>query len=280
MARRPKEPKTPAELDETIGSLRGVDFEGLGFDGIARRLNVSEEAVLESVRRFSSVPAELLFPSQNMRLVTSPLFAKLPAARARVGSDHLARLKWLLAFARGENKDASDLATEVFAFAAPSNKPIHDPYPPNGSFRELTPEKIQDLEQQVRAGIRAVHAGREWETPPLSLAFVANNGRRFYRGPAADCFLAAAVDLAVAERARIHLCEWAECKRLFVKNKRAKYCSRQCSAKARFSRWRKDHFLSDDEFSVWRHKRYKSQHPRAKVRRRRKTDAAGQIAET
>src|ERR1019366_7318203 len=150
---------------------------------------------------------------------------------------------------------------------APSDEPIHEPDLPNESVGELAPEKINDLAKEVRAGINALHAGREWETAPLSLAFVADNGRRLYRGRAADCFLAAAVDLAVAERARIRLCEWAECKRLFVKNKRAKYCSRQCSAKARFLRWRDKEFGSDQAaFSLWRHKRYKASHPRAKMR--------------
>jgi hypothetical protein len=272
MARRSKTPKTSAELDEAIGSIRLGEFERLGFEGIAKRLKVPEESVLESVHRLNSVPAGLSLQDilRDIARATreSPLFAKLPAARARVGSDNLARLKWLLAFAQGEDKDASDLAIEVFAFAAPSDKRIYEPYPPNESFRELTPEKVKDLAEQVCAGIHAFHAGREWETPPLALAFVVDNRGRYYQGRAADCFLAAAVDLAVAEKARTRVCEWSECKRLFVKNKRALYCSRQCSAKNRFSRWRHENFKSDDDFSLWRHERYKARHPRAKIRRR------------
>jgi hypothetical protein len=267
MARRAKPRITPAELDRAIGALPFSAFKRLGLDGIAKRFKVRPESVVEWMHRFDGVRAEVqLHLLQNMRPVPFPLLEKLLAARARVGSDNLLRLKWLLAFAQGENKDASDLAVEVFAFAAPSDEPIHEPDLPNESLGELAPEKINDLAKEVRAGINALHAGRGWETRPLSLAIVAD-GSRSYRGRVADCFLAEAVDLALAERARTRTCGWSECKRLFVKNKRAKYCSRQCSAKARFLRWRDNKFNSDRAaFSLWRHKRYKASHPRAKMR--------------
>jgi hypothetical protein len=200
-------------------------------------------------------------------------FQKRHAARKRLGSDNLSRLKWLLAFAQDDDGDAPDLAIEVFAFAAPSDAPIYEPDAPIRSFRELTPERVEDLAAQVRAGINALHAGHGWETATLTLTFaIDDNGRRYYRGDdAADCFLAAAFDLVVAEKARISAC--ALCKRLFVKIKRAEFCSRQCSAKARFARWR-EHKLgppgveSEEKFSRWRHERYKAEHPRAKIRRR------------
>jgi hypothetical protein len=271
MARRAKPRITPAELDRAIGALPFGAFKRLGLDGIAKRFKVPRKRVAESmvawIHRMDAVHAEVQLHLQNIwRPVPFPLIEKLPAARARVGSDNLARLKWLLAFAQGENKDASDLAVEVFAFAAPSDEPIHEPDLPNESLGELAPEKINELAKQVRAGINELHAGREWETRPLPLAFVGDNGSRSYRGRVADCFLAEAFDLALAERARTRMCEWSECKRLFVKNKRAKYCSRQCSAKARFLRWRDNKFKSDGAFSLWRHQRYKASHPRAKRR--------------
>jgi hypothetical protein len=271
MGRRGKRPKTSAELDEAIGSLTAGAFKRLGFDGVAKLFKVPVKSVREWALRSIAVPdrAELIHQLLDMLPeTTSPLFAKLPAARRRVGSDNLARLKWLLAFAQDEHNEAPNLAIEVFAFAAPSDEPIHEPYPPNESFRELTPEKVKDLAEQVRAGIQGFHRGREWRTPPLALAFVADNRGRYYQGRAADCFLAAAVDLAIAEKARTRVCEWSECKRLFVKNKRALYCSRQCSAKNRFSRWRHENFKSDEDFSLWRHERYKARQPRAKIRRR------------
>jgi hypothetical protein len=63
--------------------------------------------------------------------------------------------------------------------------------------------------EQVRAGINAVHIGRAWETAPLTLIVaIGADGRRYYRGGAADSILAAAaaVDVAVAEKARISVC--------------------------------------------------------------------------
>jgi hypothetical protein len=243
-------------------------FRRLGLDGIAKRFKVPLESVVEWraewMHRMDAVAAEAQLHLQNMVTVPFPLLEKLPAARARVGSNSLLRLKWLLAFAQGENKDASDLAVELFAFAAPSDEPIHEPDLPKESLGELVPERINDLAKEVRAGINALHAGRAWETRPLLLVKVAD-GSRSYRGRVAAVF-SPKPSISRSLRGRGPVCASGRNANAYSLM-RAQYCSRQCSAKARFLPWRDNQFGPDQAaFSLWRHKRYKASHPRAKMR--------------
>ena len=196
-------------------------------------------------------------------------------ARERAGGDNpVRRLKWLLSFAQDKDSAVPELAIiEAVSFVMPCDESrLLDP------FLEFTPATIRNAAEQVRTAIDALRAGREWESERRAFvkAAITADGRRYYRNDfmkidVAESFLAAALDLLIAERARIRVCAWPDCERLFVKSRRAEYCARHGSAKARYARWRAK--KSNSEFSDWRHDRYEAKvharHPHLKVRRRR-----------
>ncbi len=184
------------------------------------------------------------------------------AASRRLGANPLKRLRWLVEFAQRKDRGpANKLGPELCAFLTPEYDSPYDLLAPSELLNPST-DLLNDLSVRIREGIAAVVGGQEWREGPLALIDELRPTEGLvgvrYEGKARDCFLAKAMDLVAEQRARLRACP--TCGQVFIRRRRAKYCSSRCSANARYTRWRELRFGTGPEaeakFSNWRHTQY------------------------
>jgi hypothetical protein len=160
-------------------------------------------------------------------------------ARATVGTG-LSRLGWLLdllnstsgKIATLSEDEGRDLEAEVVAFCEAvgvvgGGRPFH-----------LHLQRIQELLDNVRRPVLELINGRNFEIHIPAVEFVTTpDSVSHYLGPAEALFPLAVARLIEEERARIRVCGRPGCGRLFVRRKRALYCSRKCSQIEQFKRF-------------------------------------------
>jgi hypothetical protein len=161
-------------------------------------------------------------------------------ARARVGSNDLARLAWLIellnraseTFAVMAESDRAELEADVVAFCEPVGTVT------GGQPSQLTATVALGLVQAIRGQILGMLDGSTFELQiPTTTALSFPGSRSRYMGPPEAIFRLAVIRLIEAEGRRITVCARPGCGRLFVRRKRALYCRRQCSQLEQFARY-------------------------------------------
>jgi hypothetical protein len=187
------------------------------------------------------------------------------------------RLVWLLDFAGRANQVATvrgeeleRLRFDVWSFPVRTMT--------YGDQDELSVTRIAELARRVSHGIRSLLRGEPWRlrVGPITLYLDLKDGRPISRNIAnhREGFLLEAHDLVAAEAKRLRQCQRAECRRVFVANRRQVFCGARCSQNERTERFLAKH--SREELGERRHARYVEKVKRTKgpavakkVRRRR-----------
>jgi hypothetical protein len=160
-------------------------------------------------------------------------------ARAMVGTG-LSRLGWLLdllnstsgEIATRSEEEGRKLEAEVVFFCEAVG------VVGGGRLFHLDLLRIQQLIDDVRNPILEMIGGGNFEIRIPAVDFVSTpDACSRYMGPAEALFPLAVARLIEEERARIRVCGRPGCGRLFVRRKRALYCSRQCSQIEQFKRF-------------------------------------------
>jgi hypothetical protein len=187
------------------------------------------------------------------------------------------RLVWLLDFADRANQVATvrgeeleRLRFDVWSFPVRTIT--------YGDQDELNAARIAQLASRISHGIRSLLRGEPWQlrVGPITLYLDLKDGRPISWNIAnhRDGFLLEAHDLVAAEARRLRKCQRAECRRVFVANRRQVFCGPRCSQDERTERFLAKH--SKEELGELRHARYVEKVKRTKgpamakkVRRRR-----------
>jgi hypothetical protein len=175
-------------------------------------------------------------------------------ARRRVGETAIDQLRWLCVFARGSREEVlknlslglgSILAHELFLFAC-----FRD-------FRSVIekPDAIADIAATLEEGLRSIVERGHWEMSLPSevictLSRISGERSRgdsdgfkceYRAGSPGAAILLRAKELVQAEGARLSICAARKCNKLFVKKKRGRFCSQQCSQREHVRVWRAKH---------------------------------------
>jgi hypothetical protein len=166
------------------------------------------------------------------------------SALAKVRAHDLSRLRWLL--------DLLNRPTE--SLEQPSPAEVHNFEKeaavfcePVGSFASsrsltLTKSQIADLIQEVQGVLSAILQGatHDFEIPGVTLAMIPNS-RSYYMGSPVAIFRLAVAKLLETDGHRIRRCARPGCGRVFIRRKRALYCSRRCSQLEQFAKYLQRH---------------------------------------
>ena len=191
--------------------------------------------------------------------------SELAKAQLSVGRNSTVRLKWLLDFAQRKPEDLlrfsadalGKLDSEITVFHLREGYDLEGGVGPHPATR--TAEAIAEIAVLVRGGIRQFMASQGWRFSIVRLTRLLRRNSRLNRivgvrtASSPDRILMAAADLLEREGLRIKQCAWPGCIRLFVKRKRATYCSPRCSQRARMQRFRLRH---QNELAERRHRYY------------------------
>jgi hypothetical protein len=179
----------------------------------------------------------------------SPLLTPFPGgaharAIAKVGSDDLSRLRWLLdllnrspeTLGSSSESEIKDLESEAAVFCDPV-----------GSFNSgprsgLTASNIADLSYEIRDIVFAFLEGatHDFQIPGVTLMVIPNSPSRYMGSPDA-IFRLAVAKLIETDGHRIRRCARKGCDQLFVRRKRALYCGKRCSQLEQFARYVERH---------------------------------------
>lgn len=166
------------------------------------------------------------------------------SALAKVGASDLSRLGWLLdllnraseSIAQSSAAEVHNLENEAVVFCEPI-----------GSFAfsrssRLTASQIAELTQEIRDVVSAILLGatHDFQIPTVTLAVIPNSPSRYMGSPEA-IFRLAVAKLIETDGYRIRRCARPGCDRLFVRRKRALYCSKRCSQLEQFARYVRRH---------------------------------------
>jgi hypothetical protein len=165
-------------------------------------------------------------------------------ALARVGLEDLSRLGWLLHLLnRSPETIAQSSAAEVHMLENEAGVFCE----PVGSFEsslssKLTASQIADLAQEIRDVVSAVIEGasHDFQIHSVTLMVIPNSKSRYMGSPEA-IFRLAVARLIESDGYRIKQCTRPRCGRLFVRRKRALYCSKRCSQIEQFARYVRRH---------------------------------------
>ena len=161
-------------------------------------------------------------------------------ALARVGIEDLSRLGWLLRLLnRSPESIAQSSAAEVHMLENEAGVFCE----PVGSFEssrssKLTANQIAGLAQEIRDVVSALIGGasHDFQIHSVTLMVIPNSKSR-YVGPPEAIFRLAVARLIESDGYRIKQCTRPRCGRLFVRRKRALYCSKRCSQIEQFARY-------------------------------------------
>lgn len=187
---------------------------------------------------------------------------ELRAAKKRVGVTRESQIRWLLEFANGlppkDAESARRISAELFQLA----HLICNPGITEGRPAKLgSADQVDDL-RRVHAGLREEILGPgmlgKWTIESTQLGnyqFGIYHGKPFYIADEGALFILACHQLlASSEAQRISRCAAPKCDRWFLRRKRGTYCSPECGAEAKSSRYFN---TPAQERSARRHETYK-----------------------
>jgi hypothetical protein len=205
-------------------------------------------------------------------------------AQRRVGTNDRHRLSWLLEFVYLTPEKTAQLTvpqrTQLgFELAYFVGRPEPWRLPPL--------EEIAVLASEIKTGIEQLQRLTRWvlKLPKDSMVERTIEPRPKWRAGRITLdgfqsiytsddfrtsFLLCAADALEAEGTRIRECAQKDCRRMFARHRRARYCSARCSQKERDSRFRKR--MTKSECSDRRHRYYKN-----KMARLRGAAVAGKV---
>ena len=182
----------------------------------------------------------------------------------RLPRDPKESLRWLLAFAqrpltdfRPARNPSADLPPSVMAAVQASIEQFIAAARPGMQFgacevKPLTSDQVRDLYSQARYGLTDVATkGKTWDVPASNLSnrfgFAAGAGWLDYDGDTCDRFLLTCMDLMRREGKLISKCARTGCGTLFLRSRRARYCSKRCSRLAEAEQARSRRSTSDPD---------------------------------
>jgi hypothetical protein len=147
------------------------------------------------------------------------------------------------------------------------------PAEPERSEERLSADTLVRLAKELKRGLKMLQAGRAWRPHGLQqLVEPMSNGKliKSHVGNLRSRFLDAAVNAIVDNFERIHECERPGCSRLFVKLKRACYCSKYCQQRVMSERFFSE--MTEIQRSEYTHGQY-----RKRVAKRKGRAVAGHV---
>jgi hypothetical protein len=170
---------------------------------------------------------------------------ELGAVRERMGTTAASHLRWLLDFANGAPPQAGEAArrvsAEIGALVRATCRPIMDDVirEKPGSPKQI--DHLQKLHAELREEILGPALDGRWVISSNQLGdyeLVIDHGNRFYHGSEETLFILACYQLLTSPEARrISHCASPKCDHWFLRRKRGIYCSAECAAEAKSTRY-------------------------------------------
>jgi hypothetical protein len=161
------------------------------------------------------------------------------ALRERRLTNATARLEWLVEFSRSGSA-ASGTEAAIRAFLGSSGVQTRG----EGLARSLTDAEISAAADTLRQGLSKLVDGFAWPINDDSVLTPGARGRppyRLWRGPWQGCFLQCVAETIGQTGERLRRCARADCRQIFVRRKRGKYCSETCLQAERKRRFLSNH---------------------------------------